>query len=124
MKRASAKQACCGRVWPAGAYSSHQCSKTGSLQHEDRWYCKTHHPPSAEERRSEKHNERQAAWHKRVKAENQEYAERAELLRKAGHFNDLLDALQDCREALRRAGAVGELGVVDAVIAKVTGEGT
>lgn len=34
---------------------------------------------------------------------------------------ELLDALKDCREALRRAGAAGELAVVDAAIAKATG---
>jgi hypothetical protein len=34
----------------------------------------------------------------------------------------LLEALQDCREALRRAGADGELAVVDAAIAAATGE--
>lgn len=35
---------------------------------------------------------------------------------------ELLEALQDCREALRRAGAEGELKVVDAAIAKALGE--
>jgi hypothetical protein len=35
---------------------------------------------------------------------------------------DLLEALRDCREALRLAGANGELRVVDAAIAKATGE--
>jgi len=34
----------------------------------------------------------------------------------------MLAALQDCREALRRAGATGELAVVDAALAKATGE--
>ena len=35
--------------------------------------------------------------------------------------NDLLAALEDCREALRHAGAIGELMVVDAAIAKAKG---
>ena len=35
--------------------------------------------------------------------------------------NELLEALKDCREALRRAGAIGELRVVDAAIAKAEG---
>jgi hypothetical protein len=35
---------------------------------------------------------------------------------------ELLEALIDCREALRRAGATGELKVVDAAIAKAIGE--
>ena len=35
---------------------------------------------------------------------------------------ELLEALIDCREALRQAGAVGELSVVDAAIAKARGE--
>lgn len=34
---------------------------------------------------------------------------------------ELLAALHDCREALRRAGADGELRVVDAAIAKAEG---
>lgn len=33
---------------------------------------------------------------------------------------ELLEALMDCREALRRAGATGELAVVDAAIEKAT----
>ena len=33
---------------------------------------------------------------------------------------DMLAALKDCREALRRSGAAGELAVVDAAIAKAT----
>lgn len=33
----------------------------------------------------------------------------------------MLSALIDCREALRRAGATGELAVVEAAIAKATG---
>ena len=44
-------------------------------------------------------------------------------LKAASEINSvLLDALHDCREALRRAGADGELKVVDAAIAKATGE--
>jgi hypothetical protein len=35
---------------------------------------------------------------------------------------EMLEALHDCREALRRAGADGELAVVDAAIAKATGD--
>ena len=35
---------------------------------------------------------------------------------------EMLEALVDCREALRRAGATGELKVVDDAIAKATGE--
>lgn len=37
---------------------------------------------------------------------------------------DMLAALKDCREVLRRAGALGELMVVDAAIRKATGEHT
>ena len=33
----------------------------------------------------------------------------------------MLEALQDCREALRRTGHDGELAIVDAAIAKATG---
>lgn len=36
--------------------------------------------------------------------------------------DELLEALQDCREALRRAGAEGELRVVDAAISRALGE--
>jgi hypothetical protein len=32
----------------------HQCSRTGSLQFQNKWYCKKHHPPTVEARRKEK----------------------------------------------------------------------
>lgn len=44
--------------------------------------------------------------------------------RRADCYDELLEALKDCREVLRRAGALGELMVVDAAIRKATGEPT
>lgn len=53
---------------------------------------------------------------------DQWYAAEAYILELQKHRKELLEALQDCREALRRAGAAGELKVVDAAIAKALGE--
>lgn len=52
-------------------------------------------------------------------AENNARAVADEVLRAAAP--ELLAALIDCREALRRCNAAGELAVVDAAIAKATG---
>jgi hypothetical protein len=54
-----------------------------------------------------------------------EVISRAEMLANAhliAAAPDMLEALKDSREALRRAGATGELLVVNAAIAKATGE--
>jgi hypothetical protein len=53
------------------------------------------------------------------------YRNRVENAKANGHLiaaaPDMFAALEDCREALRRAGADGELRVVDAAIAKARG---
>lgn len=54
-----------------------------------------------------------------------EVISRAEMLANAhliAAAPDMLEALKDSREALRRAGTAGELMVVNAAIAKATGE--
>ena len=42
------KHTCEKRIFPRDSWSSsgHLCGRTATLEHEKRWYCKTHHPPT------------------------------------------------------------------------------
>lgn len=40
------KQRCAGRVWDG--WRDYGCSNTGRLEHDDKMWCKTHHPPTVE----------------------------------------------------------------------------
>jgi len=73
---------------------SYQCSKTGKLEHEGRFYCGLHHPPTVIAKRKA----RDAAWTEKFDAEYKARkiaeAERLEEKRRASLFPDLLAALQ------------------------------
>lgn len=43
-------------------YGSSQCSRSGVFQHKGKWYCKQHHPPTAEAKRKERDAKWDAHW--------------------------------------------------------------
>ncbi len=53
----SEKHTCCARIY-SGYLSSHACGKGAAYEHEGKWYCKTHHPPTAKA----KNEARNAKW--------------------------------------------------------------
>jgi hypothetical protein len=74
--------------------SGYMCGRNAKQEHEGRWYCGTHYPPTVEAKRAA----RQAAWQKEYDERNA--AHKAQRLQQAEHarrsecFDDLLAALQ------------------------------
>lgn len=54
------KPKCAGRVYDR--YHNFPCSKTGSLEHDGKFWCKTHHPPTVKEKRDAKHAKWKEGW--------------------------------------------------------------
>lgn len=58
MKTTDEKQhTCCGRIVPRdtwGSFHTYSCGKPAPLEHEGKWYCKMHHPPTAGARKAAK----------------------------------------------------------------------
>jgi hypothetical protein len=88
---------CIGKVW--GGYSSNSCGKKAKHEHNGKWYCKTHHPPTVEAKK-EARNER---WEKQFAEQReriaQQEAQRVEQKRRAGLYPELLEALRMVRDA-------------------------
>jgi hypothetical protein len=84
---------CCGRVW--SRFGFHTCSRNAKYEHEGKWFCKTHHPPTVQQ----KLDARNAAWEKdfeaRQRAHGEAQAAKAETDRRAALYPELLEALKD-----------------------------
>ena len=86
---------CVGRVYSGHYIGSHPCNKTARYEHSGNWYCKTHHPPTVEEKR----RAHAAKWEAKFDAERaqraQQHREHAEMQRKSAAYDELLEALND-----------------------------
>ena len=51
---------CSGRVWRD--YSDFPCRSAGTLEHDGKWYCKKHHPPTVKEYERERNRRWEAKW--------------------------------------------------------------
>lgn len=49
---------CVGNVYDSRSFRGSQCRKDGVLEHDGKWWCKAHHPPTVRE----KYERAQAAW--------------------------------------------------------------
>lgn len=92
---------CVGQVNGGGRFGyfhRHGCAKNGTLEHEGKWYCKLHHPPTVKA----KSDARMEAYRDRVRAEvsaaREERAAAAEVQRKAIAYDRLVDRLVGKRE--------------------------
>lgn len=47
------KHFCAGRVWSPGAMISSACMNNGKHEHDGKWWCRMHHPPTVQARREE-----------------------------------------------------------------------
>ena len=54
------KEQCRGLVWRE--YTHTRCRCTGTLEHEGKWYCKKHHPPTVEAEKTAKQERWRAEW--------------------------------------------------------------
>lgn len=87
------KHTCVGRAWSPGAFRSYECGKTAAYEHDGRWYCKTHHPPTIEAKAKAKQEERDRKWRYEKSLRDKADAEHAEMKRRAALFPELLEAL-------------------------------
>jgi hypothetical protein len=114
---------CCGKTWPAGSYRSVGCRNSGKVERNGQWYCGMHDPVAIEaknEARNKKYSEKWDASHKAQKAAADK---RVEEQRRAGCFDDLLEALKKCAavcagETMSKSGLVDALEAARAAIAK------
>lgn len=99
------KNQCCGRV--AGQWRSHQCSRNGKLEHDGKFYCGLHHPPTVLAKRDAQSAAWAKEWEEKRIASAAVEAAKAEVERRAGEYPSLLAALQTLVSELREAGHDG-----------------
>ena len=109
---------CCGSTWTS-RWINH-CHNKGKVERDGKWYCGIHDPVAVKKKRDERNavyaeerKEAQSRIDARVKAE-------AEMARRAGCVDDLLDALQGVLRVADRATV--EFDAARAAIAKAIGE--
>jgi len=78
---------CQGKVF--SDYRSYLCGKKAGHEHEGHWFCKTHHPPTIEEKQAAK----SAKWDAKMAREKTAREHKAEMERKAAMYDELLAAL-------------------------------
>lgn len=57
------KHKCAATVW--GDYNPYPCSRSWSLEHEGKWWCKKHHPPTVKKF----NDDRNARWQAKLDSE-------------------------------------------------------
>ena len=117
------KHTCEGHVF--SNYWSRPCGKSAAHEHEGRWYCKTHHPPTVAAKSAARSEFLQAKWDAEREAARAKRLAADEQKRRADCYDDLLtelrliagtdpvDAALDPQRAVR---------VARAAIARATGE--
>ncbi len=98
------KPYCQGRVWNGWSHAS--CLNGASMEHEGKYYCKTHHPPTVEAKRKARNEKWQADWDLQQTKSANEAARKAEIQRRAACFDDLLAALVDMVEIAESQGHI------------------
>jgi hypothetical protein len=82
-----------------GRYGNNQCAKNAAYEHEGKWFCKTHHPPTREAKSEARTADWQAKWNAQAEASNAKSAAQAEQKRRADCYPDLLAELQNISNA-------------------------
>ena len=83
---------CVERIW--GGYSF-SCGKKAKYEHEGKWYCKTHHPPTVQAKMEARNERWRKEWAEQRERTEQQEAQRAEQKRRADLYPELLEALTD-----------------------------
>lgn len=83
---------CQGQVF--GHYRMHLCGKKAGHEHEGRWFCKTHHPPTIKEKRAVHAAKWDAEWDAKTAREKKAREDKAEMERKAAMYDELLALLK------------------------------
>ena len=86
------KHQCAGNTRPSGAwYRPSRCPRNGTLEHDGKWWCKQHHPPSVKERDEVKHAGWDADWAASDKARMEAKAAQAELERRSRAYDAVME---------------------------------
>ena len=110
---------CQGQVF--GHYRMHLCGKKAGYEHEGRWFCKTHHPPTIEEKQAVKTAKWNAEWDAKMAREKKAKEDKAEMERKAAMYDELLVALKVARSIIGHPDDTHSQHIA-AIIAKAEGE--
>jgi hypothetical protein len=118
---------CEGKVWCHTKYLP--CGKTARHEHEGRWYCKRHHPPTVQAKLDARNKKWEEDSKSRLQAVKEANEARAEMQRKAAAYDGLIaqrDALLEALKGLvawaddlRRDGPVEDLRKARAAIKAV-----
>lgn len=119
------KHMCCEQVHRG--YWHSPCLKTAAYEHEGKWYCTIHHPPTV----IAKNDARSAKWNaereEKKKRQEEKQAAEDEIKRRADCYPNLLNALKLCAlicsgQASSKRELIQALEQSRAAIKKATGE--
>ena len=88
----SDKHPCAGRCIDREMWTnSYPCPRNGTLEHDGKWWCKQHHPPSVSARSEERRAERSKKWSVQLKQNQDRRTAQAELERRGRAYRALID---------------------------------
>ena len=96
---------CEGRVWTGLRYCP--CDKIGRQEHDGKWYCKRHHPPTVAAKEAARKEKWEADWAAQKRAMEEAQAAREEVQRRAGAYDGLVAQRDALLEALKTVLAAG-----------------
>lgn len=93
---------CKGKVWCHTKYLP--CDKTARYEHEGRWYCKRHHPPTVQAKLDARNKKWEEDSKSRLQAVKEANEARAEMQRRAAAYGGLIAQRDALLEALKSTG--------------------
>jgi hypothetical protein len=87
------KHTCCGEIWHGFGFN--RCNRGAKYAHEGHWYCKTHHPPTAQQKKEAWRTALEEKLDAERKAREEAAAAKAETERRAALYPELLEALNN-----------------------------
>lgn len=94
----SEKHTCCAKIYTG--YWSKTCGKGAAYEHEGKWYCKTHHPPTVKAKDEARTAKWQAEWDALNQAKEKARAAAAEQKRRADCYDALVERVKELEDAL------------------------
>lgn len=115
---------CEGRVYQGPGLGFKACCKNAAYEHEGKWFCKAHHPPTIKEKSAAKTAIMRAEWAKGAAESKAKATALAEQKRRADCYPDLLAALESLLANLTEGDFISltRIDVARAAIAKANGE--